>query len=66
MKKVAVAIIVVIGLTALGWFSFDFTGKNPTVEIETETISEHTEAVIDTGKDVLHETGEALQEIAEE
>lgn len=66
MKHIAVAIIVVIGLTALGWFTFDFTGKNPTVEIETETIGEQAEAVIETGKNVLHDTGEALQDIADE
>lgn len=66
MKRIAIAIIVVIGLTALGWLSFDFSGKNPSFEIESETITDHTEAVIDTGREVLHETGETLKEITEE
>lgn len=66
MKKVAFAIIAVIGLSAIGWITFDFGGENPTVEIETETISDDTRSVIEVGKEVLHDTGEVLQEIGEE
>ena len=66
IKKLALGVIVVIGLTAIGWLTFDFAGKNPSVEVETDKIESDTEAVIDAGKELIHETSEVLQEVGED
>jgi hypothetical protein len=66
MKKLVVLLLIVLGLTAIGWLTFNMNDRNPSVEIDTDKVRSDTESILDEGKDLLRDTGEAIRESAEE
>jgi outer membrane biosynthesis protein TonB len=60
MRALALAVLLVLVLVAVGWITFSRTADKASINVETQQIETDTQDAIDAGKDLAREAGDTL------
>jgi hypothetical protein len=66
MRAIALLIVAVVILALVGWITFNVSSDRAGVNIETEKVEQDTESLIEAGRELVNDAGEALEDATEE
>lgn len=66
MRKLLIAIVLIVLLVTVGWLSFSYDGNRASVSLETAEMREDTEEALATGEAAIENAREHGKELLEE
>jgi hypothetical protein len=60
MRELILLVLVILGLAVFDWIRFDRQLGRSSIHLETQTIEDDTRSVLDQGRDVLRDAGDAV------